>query len=163
MAHYNLTILLGREARIFFKAGANCGGYFSVKKLLEQVGHAIDVFEGKTRGEDVQGLLFDNSPSHQKRALDALSARKMPKSIFLFSPGIITSAWLIICLADPKAGRAPFKDAPRMCHGTNPRLESHSHFTSLMITPPCQDGLKGWSKLYRRMDFGQCQWERAGN
>ena len=81
MAHYNLTILLGREARIFFKAGANCGGYFGAKELLEQVGHAIDVFEGKTRGEDVQGLLFDSSPSHQKKALDALSARKMPKSV----------------------------------------------------------------------------------
>lgn len=76
---------MGREARIFFKAGANRGGYFGAKELLEQVGHAIDVFEGKTRGEDVQGLfLFDNAPSHQKRALDAISARKMPKSTFLF-------------------------------------------------------------------------------
>jgi hypothetical protein len=72
---------LSSEARILFKAGANRDGYFGAENLQQQVDHAIDIFEGLV-GEKAQGLfLFDNAPSHQKRAADALSARKMPKSI----------------------------------------------------------------------------------
>jgi hypothetical protein len=40
----------------------------------------IDVFEGKTNGFATGLFLFDNAPSHQKQAPDALSARKMPKN-----------------------------------------------------------------------------------
>ena len=81
MAHNNLIILLSREARVFFKAGINRDGYFGAENLLQQVDYAIDIFEGKSKGL-AQGLfLFDNAFSHQKRAADALSARKMPKSI----------------------------------------------------------------------------------
>ena len=61
----------------------NRDGYFDANDLQRQVDHAIDIFEGKTNGY-AQGLfLFDNAPSHQKRAPDALSARKMPKGILL--------------------------------------------------------------------------------
>ncbi|KIJ33830.1 hypothetical protein M422DRAFT_264120 [Sphaerobolus stellatus SS14] len=67
------------EARIVFKAGKNRDGYFSCQELLEQVDMAIDIFEGKTKGQAVGLFLFDNAPSHQKRANNALSARKMPK------------------------------------------------------------------------------------
>ena len=75
---------MNREARILFKPGVNRDGYFDANDLQKQVEHAIDIFEGKTNG-NAQGLfLFDNAPSHQKRAPDALSARKMPKSIILF-------------------------------------------------------------------------------
>jgi len=75
-----LTILC-REARILFKAGLNRDGYFDSQKLLDQVETAIDIFEGKTQGY-AQGLfIFNNAPSHQKRADNALSARKMPKSL----------------------------------------------------------------------------------
>jgi hypothetical protein len=78
---------LSREARILFKAGVNRDGYFDADDLQRQVDYAIDIFESKTNGY-AQGLfLFDNAPSHQKRAPNALSARKMPKSI------------LIICLS----------------------------------------------------------------
>jgi hypothetical protein len=49
--------------------------------LLRQVDHAIDIFEGKTNGNSQGLFLFDNAPSHQKRAADALSAKKMPKGI----------------------------------------------------------------------------------
>ena len=74
-------ILLSREARVFFKAGLHREGYFGAENLQQQVDHAIDIFEGKSKGL-AQGLfLFDNAPSHQKRAADALSARKMPKCI----------------------------------------------------------------------------------
>ena len=41
---------------------------------------AIDIFEGKTNGFATGLFLFDNAPNHQKRAPDALSARKMPKN-----------------------------------------------------------------------------------
>jgi hypothetical protein len=40
----------------------------------------IDIFKGKTNGFATGLFLFDNTPSHQKRAPDALSARKMPKN-----------------------------------------------------------------------------------
>ena len=41
---------------------------------------AIDIFEGKTNGFATGLFLFDNTPSHQKCAPDALSAQKMPKN-----------------------------------------------------------------------------------
>lgn len=70
---------LFREARILFRAGKNRDGYFDADDLLHQVEKAVDIFEEKTNGF-IKGLwLFDNAPSHQKRAPDALSARYMPK------------------------------------------------------------------------------------
>src|SRR6266699_6962338 len=69
-----------REARVIFKAGKNRDGWFSGEDLLRQVDTAIDIFEGKTNGFATGLFLFDNAPSHQKRAPDALSARKMPKN-----------------------------------------------------------------------------------
>jgi hypothetical protein len=68
------------EARVFFKAGKNRDGYFDGEDLLQQVENAIDIFEAKTNGFATGLFLFDNAPSHQKRAPDALSARKMPKN-----------------------------------------------------------------------------------
>ncbi|KAF8957072.1 hypothetical protein BDZ97DRAFT_1603780, partial [Flammula alnicola] len=68
------------EARVFFKAGKGRDGYFDSEDLLQQVENAIDIFEGKTNGFATGLFLFDNAPSHQKRAQDALSARKMPKN-----------------------------------------------------------------------------------
>jgi len=68
-----------REAWIIFKAGKNRDGFFDADDLLRQVDKAIDIFEGLTKGW-AQGLfLFDNAPSHQKRAPDAISARSMVK------------------------------------------------------------------------------------
>jgi hypothetical protein len=72
------------EARIFFKPGKSRDGWFSASNLLAQVDNAIDIFEGITKGM-AQGLfLFDNAPGHQKRADDAISARKMVKGTCLF-------------------------------------------------------------------------------
>ena len=95
-----LTIEWGRlrdddqEAHLVFKAGKQRDGYFSSENLLQEVEKAVDIFEGKTKGF-AQGLfLFDNAPSHQKRAPDALSARKMPKN--------------------PSNGWKPHKDSPKM-------------------------------------------------
>lgn len=67
------------EARLIFRAGKNRDGYFSAEDLLAQVDKAIDILESLTNGFATGLFLFDNAPSHQKRAPDALSARKMPK------------------------------------------------------------------------------------
>jgi hypothetical protein len=54
------------------------------KHLLAQVDHTINIFEGLTNG-CVQGLfLFDNVPSHQKHADNALSAHLMVKGVPFF-------------------------------------------------------------------------------
>ena len=64
---------------IIFKAGKNHNGYFSSDDLIAQVDNAIDIFEERTNGLATGLFIFDNAPSHQKCADDALSARKMPK------------------------------------------------------------------------------------
>jgi hypothetical protein len=72
-------IFFHSEAHIFFKPGKNRDGYFTALEFLAQVNHAIDIFKEKTKG-NAQGLfLFDNAPSHQKRAPNAVSACKMGK------------------------------------------------------------------------------------
>ena len=80
ISHIYLTSLISiREARVIFKAGKNRDGFFDANDLLRQVDKAIDIFEGLTKGW-AQGLfIFDNAPSHQRRAPDAISARNMVK------------------------------------------------------------------------------------
>ncbi|KAH8979873.1 hypothetical protein EDB92DRAFT_1954569 [Lactarius akahatsu] len=128
-----------QEARIFFEAGLNRDGYFSADNLLEQVDGAIDIFEGKTKGM-AQGLfLFDNAPSHQKRAADALSARKMPKH--------------------PKEGWTPFKDAPRMRHGIiNPQTEELQSFYFPDDHPTMPGRFKGMEQIIQERGL----WPEAG-
>ncbi|KIJ41751.1 hypothetical protein M422DRAFT_171901, partial [Sphaerobolus stellatus SS14] len=82
---------------ILFRAGKNCDGYFTSEDLLKQVEKAIDIFESRTNGTATGLFMFDNAPSHQKCAPDALSARKMTK--------------------DPCEGWTHHKDGPRMCPG----------------------------------------------
>ena len=74
-----LTILLSK-AQAIFKAGTNQDGWFSADNLLNQVENAIDIFEAKTSNFATGLFMFNNAPSHQKQAPDALSARKMPKN-----------------------------------------------------------------------------------
>ncbi|KAF8220159.1 hypothetical protein L208DRAFT_1127784, partial [Tricholoma matsutake] len=81
-----LTLEWGRlthgdeKAQIIFKAGKNRDGYFTADDLIKQVDNTINIFEGQTNGFATGLFLFDNAPSHQKRANDVLSARKMPKN-----------------------------------------------------------------------------------
>ena len=92
--HSQFDSLFHSEARIIFWAGKNRDGWFTADHLLAQVDHAIDIIEGLTNGY-AQGLfLFDNAPSHQKRADDVLSARLMVKGAsFLFFQSVA-----LICL-----------------------------------------------------------------
>ena len=79
-------LFLHSEAWILFQAGKNRDGWFSADDLLAQVDHAMDIFGGLTGGY-AQGLfLFDNTPSHQKCAENALSAQKMVKGACFFIP-----------------------------------------------------------------------------
>ena len=64
---------------MLFKAGKNRDGYFDADDLLIQVDKVIDIFEERTKGFAKGLFMFDNAPSHQRRAPDAISARKMPK------------------------------------------------------------------------------------
>ncbi|KAF7293622.1 hypothetical protein MIND_01141500 [Mycena indigotica] len=59
---------LNWDARLFFRAGKNRDGYFTSIELLEHVENAIDIFEHKTHKFATGLFLFDNAPSHQKRA-----------------------------------------------------------------------------------------------
>ncbi|KAJ7159143.1 hypothetical protein C8R43DRAFT_859265, partial [Mycena crocata] len=67
------------EARLLWWAGKNRDGWFKSEDLLKQVDLAIDIFEAKTRGFATGLFLFDNAPSHRKRAADALTARDLVK------------------------------------------------------------------------------------
>ncbi|KZV67560.1 hypothetical protein PENSPDRAFT_611238 [Peniophora sp. CONT] len=67
------------EARILLRPGKERDGYFAHEDLIRQVDHAIDVFELRTKGRVQALFMFDNAPSHMKRAPDALSARYLVK------------------------------------------------------------------------------------
>lgn len=63
-----------------FKAGKNQDGYFDNDNLVEQVELSMDIFEEKTHRFKRALFIFDNATTHQKRAPDAPSARKMVKN-----------------------------------------------------------------------------------
>ena len=69
---------------MIFKPGINHNGYFTSENLLQQVEHAIDIFEGKTKGNSQGLFLFDNAPSHQKRCHELII--RMSYFSFLSSP-----------------------------------------------------------------------------
>ena len=68
-----------------FKPGKNHNGYFDAKELIAKVDCAINIFEDKTN-QLAQGLfVFNNTPSHQKHAANAISSKKMVKSVLFFA------------------------------------------------------------------------------
>ncbi|KAF8577792.1 hypothetical protein K439DRAFT_1363884, partial [Ramaria rubella] len=71
---------INSEACVIFKAGKNRDGYFTANDLIRQVAKAVDIFESKTNSTATGLFMFDNTPSHQKQAADALSAWKMVKA-----------------------------------------------------------------------------------
>lgn len=110
-----------REARVVFKAGKNRDGYFAAEDLLKQVENAIDIFESKTHHFATGLFLFDNAPSHQKRAPDALSALKMPKFA--------------------KIGWVHKKDGPKMRNGLGPNSTPQEFYF-----PDDHPDMPGWFK-----------------
>ncbi|KAG0699191.1 hypothetical protein DFH29DRAFT_877496 [Suillus ampliporus] len=70
----------GKEsARVLFRAGKGRDGYFTNDEILRHAKKAMVILE-KDYPEDDHVFVFDNATTHLKRADDALSARKMPKS-----------------------------------------------------------------------------------
>lgn len=66
------------SARRLFRPGKNRDGYYTNDDILEQVRAASDLVKSEYP-EDDHVFVFDNAPTHLKRAGDALSARSMPK------------------------------------------------------------------------------------
>ncbi|KAJ6589656.1 hypothetical protein B0H19DRAFT_1304072, partial [Mycena capillaripes] len=142
-----LTLEWGRlvneddEARLLFRAGKNRDGWFNSDDILKEVKRATDIFEARTKGLATGLFLFDNAPSHQKRAADALSARKMVKR--------------------PKWGWTHFPDGPKMRNGTLPNGERQSFYY-----PGNHRTMPGWFKgmeqilrergLWRNSLLAQC-------
>jgi hypothetical protein len=110
-----------RTSRVTFKAGKNRDGYFDNDDLVQQVELSMDIFEDKTHGFKRALFLFDNATSHQKRAPDAPSARKMVKN--------------------PKSGWTPRPGGPKMRDSVLPDGSIQSfYFTDDHPTMP------GWFK-----------------
>ncbi|RDX56410.1 hypothetical protein OH76DRAFT_1477023 [Lentinus brumalis] len=69
----------GKEsARVLFKPGKNRDGYFTHEEILSHATTAMDILQRHYPHEH-HILIFDNAPTHLKRAADALSARHMSK------------------------------------------------------------------------------------
>ena len=108
-----------RGLHIVFKPGKNRDGYFDAKEILAQVDRAIDIFERRTNGL-AQGLfMFDNAPSHMKRATDAISATKMVKSASYYT-SLYVFVFLSMSPKDPKRLWAHHPNGPCMRDGINP-------------------------------------------
>ena len=126
------------EACVVFKAGKNRDGYFSCEDLLKQVEHSIDIFESKTNGFATGLFIFDNALSHQKRAPDALSARKMPKN--------------------PSKDWSPKKDGPKMRNGKfGPSSTSQDFYF-----PENHPTMPGWFKGMEIIIRERGLWPMAG-
>ncbi|KAF7297803.1 hypothetical protein MKEN_01404000 [Mycena kentingensis (nom. inval.)] len=127
--------VLSMEARILFRAGKNRDGYFASEDLLATADNAIDIFEAKTNGMATGLFMFDNAPSHQKRAADALSARKMPKN-----------------------PHATWGQNPRMRPGLLPDGVTHQSFYFSEDHPTMPGWFKGMEQIIRERG----QWPAAG-
>jgi hypothetical protein len=138
-----------------FKPGKNRDGYFDAKKLIAQVDRAIDIFEGKVNGL-AQGLfMFDNAPSHQKRALDAISANKMVKSA---SDSFLICFCLIDVPQDPKRLWTHHPKGPRMRDGINPSTGEHQSF----YFPDNHPHYPGWFKGMEHIIREHGLWPEGG-
>lgn len=69
----------GASARVLFRAGKNRDGYFTSEEILDHATHTMDIISERYPDDD-HVLIFDNAPTHLKRAADSLSARHMPKN-----------------------------------------------------------------------------------
>ncbi|KAF8588218.1 hypothetical protein K439DRAFT_1645622 [Ramaria rubella] len=124
------------EAQIVFKAGKNRDGYFTADDLQKQVETAIDIFKIKTNHTATGLFIFDNAPSHQKRAPDALSAQKMPNG--------------------PKADWTHHKDGLRM------RYASFADGTPQCLYFPVEHPMPGWFKGMEVIIKERGQWPDNG-
>lgn len=128
-----------------FKPGKNRDGYFDAKELIDQVDRAIDIFERKTNGSAKGLFVFDNAPSHQKRAADAISAKKMVKSVFFFLCHFLLSTRP----PDPKRHWTHQPNGPCMRDGTNPSTGKSQSFYFPDDHPQYPGWFKGMEQIIR--------------
>jgi hypothetical protein len=151
LQHFNA--LRNSEARILFRPGKNRDGFFSHEDIVRQVEHAIDIFNTKAQGR-AQGLfLFDNAPSHVKRAPDALSARKMPKGALK----LLFCILIFNFIAGPKAGWTHEPNGPRMRPG---RLSDGS--IQELYYPENHPVMPGWFKGMEQLIRERGLWPADG-
>ena len=129
---------MNREARVVFKAGKTRDGWFSTDDLLKQIEKSIDIFESKTNGFATGLFLFNNAPSHQRRAGDALSARKMLKR--------------------PKNGWTHRKEGPKMRNGTYGVSNTSQYF----YFPDDHPTMPGWFKGMENIIRERGMWPENG-
>jgi hypothetical protein len=103
----------------------------------DEVDKAIDIFEDKTNGFATGLFIFDNASTHQKRAPDALSARKMPKS--------------------PSRNWTHQPNGPPMRPGTLPNGEIHD-----LYFPSDHPTMPGWFKGMETIIRERGLWPEAG-
>ena len=158
--HHLFTFLLltsfFREARIVFKAGKNCDGYFGAEELLTQVDSAIDIFEGLSKGNFKALFLFDNAPSHQKRAADAISARKMAKGAPIF-PFTFLKFYLTSIDEGPRKDWTHHPGGPRMRHGHLPNGNAQPFYF-----PDDHPSMPGWFKGMEQIIRERGLWPAEG-
>jgi hypothetical protein len=66
------------SARVLFRAGKNCEGYFDNQNIRDQAAKAMEILQKHYPDED-HVFIFDNATTHRKRPEGALSALKMTK------------------------------------------------------------------------------------
>jgi hypothetical protein len=137
-----------------FKPGKNHDGYFDSKELIRQVNRTIEIFEAKANGLAQGLLLFDNAPSHLKRAPDAISARKMVKSEFYYYYVVLSYQ----CPQDPKRLWTHDPKGPRMCDGLNPLTGGPQSF----YFPDDHPNYPGWFKGMEHIIRERGLWPEGG-
>jgi hypothetical protein len=140
------------EARIIFWPGKNRDGWFTAKDLLTQVNNTIDIFDGLTRGYAQALFIFDNAPSHRKRADDALMARNMPKGAQFFF-----QCFLFSIPTGPKNGWTPHAGGPCMRSGKLPTGEDQ-----LIYYPDDHPSMPGWFKGMEQILHERGLWPEEG-
>jgi len=114
---------------VLFKVGKNQDSWFSADDLLKQVEKSIDIFESKTNGFATGLFLFDNAPSHQRRAGDALLALKMLKR--------------------PNSGWTHRKDGPQMRNGMYGTSNTSQEFYYPLNPPKFPGWFKGMEAIIK--------------
>ena len=142
-----------REAHIIFQPGKNRDGWFTADHLLSQVNKAITIFN-KITGGDAQALfLFNNAPSHQNCADNALSACLMVKGALYIIPQIF---WFH-SLSALKNGWTHNKSGIHMCCGTLPNSKEQSFYFA--ANHPL---MPGWFKGMEQIIYEYGLWPEVG-
>ncbi|KAJ3968854.1 hypothetical protein EV361DRAFT_870518 [Lentinula raphanica] len=107
------------SARVIWKPGKNRDGYFTHEDILAQLEKAVEILKRDYPDEE-HIFVYDNAPTHLKRAEDALSARKMPRN-----PPRDGKNWGVEVTVRDESGRVtydnrgkPCKTKIKMAHGS---------------------------------------------